>query len=348
MKRRRLGLAAVVVLVAAASVYVFNAPWLAPPMAGTPKIMAHRGVHQDFDRTGLTNETCTATRIREPVASEIENTIGSMRAAFARGADVVEFDVHPTTDGQFAVFHDWTLDCRTEGHGETRAHAMAYLKTLDVGYGYTADGGRTFPLRGKGVGLMPSLADVMAAFPDRRFLVNFKSNDPAEGQRFSALVAANPSWRDAIWAVYGGERPTREAERGTAGLKGFTLGSVKACLVPYLLLGWTGHVPEACHDTIVPVPINYAWLLWGWPDRFIDRMTRSGSIVLLRGPYGTADASDGIDEAKYAALVPSGFPGYVWTNDIGILLESPAFAGRAAGNASHGAVPAPLGVEDGR
>jgi glycerophosphoryl diester phosphodiesterase len=340
--RRRLGIAAAVFLIAISCVYLFNAPWLAPPMAGVPKIMAHRGVHQDFDRTGLTDETCTATRIREPIAPEIENTIASMRAAFDRGADVVEFDVHPTTDGQFAVFHDWTLDCRTEGHGETRAHDMPYLKTLDVGYGYTADGGRTFPLRGRGVGLMPSLAEVMAAFPDRRFLVNFKSNDPAEGRSFSALVAANPSWRAAIWAVYGGDRPTEEAERGVPGLKGFSRGSVKACLLPYLLGGWTGYVPDACRDTVVPVPINYAWLLWGWPDRFVDRMTRAGSVVLLRGPYGTSDATDGIDEPKYADLVPSGFPGYVWTNDIGVLLEGRAFADRKAAAASSEAPAATL------
>jgi glycerophosphoryl diester phosphodiesterase family protein len=103
-------------------------------------------------------------RVREPITPEIENTIDSMRAAFELGEDAVELDVHPTTDVQFAVFHDWTLDCRTEGHGETRAHDMAYLKTLDVGYGYSADGGRTFPLRGKGIGLMPSFADVMQAF----------------------------------------------------------------------------------------------------------------------------------------------------------------------------------------
>ncbi|MCV5111843.1 glycerophosphodiester phosphodiesterase family protein, partial [Escherichia coli] len=70
--------------------------------------MAHRGIHQDFDRAGLGRETCTATRIREPIIPEIENTIRSMQAAFELGADVVELDVHPTTDGQFAVFHDWT------------------------------------------------------------------------------------------------------------------------------------------------------------------------------------------------------------------------------------------------
>jgi glycerophosphoryl diester phosphodiesterase len=74
-----------------------------------------------------------------------------MRAAFNKGADMVEFDVQPTTDGQFAVFHDWTLNCRTNGAGVTRDHTMKELKALDVGYGYTADGGKTYPFRGKGV-----------------------------------------------------------------------------------------------------------------------------------------------------------------------------------------------------
>jgi glycerophosphoryl diester phosphodiesterase len=327
--RRVLGIGVGVLLAATASIYLLNAPWLAPRMTGAPKIMAHRGIHQDFDRTGLTNETCTATRIREPIAPEIENTIGSMRAAFDLGADVVELDVHPTTDGQFAVFHDWTLDCRTDGHGETRAHDMSYLKTLDVGYGYTADGGKTFPLRGKGAGLMPSFADVMKALPGRQFLVNFKSNDPTEGRLFAALVRANPSWRNSIWAVYGGERPTREAIKGVNGLQGFTLDSVKGCLLPYLLLGWSGYVPPACNHAIVPVPINYTWMIWGWPDRFVDRMTSAGSIVLLRGPYGSADSSDGIDQPKYADRIPLGFPGYVWTNDINVVLASRAFAARA-------------------
>jgi glycerophosphoryl diester phosphodiesterase len=334
MNRRHLGIAVGAVALAVASIHLLNVPWLAPRMAGTPRIMAHRGIHQDFDRVGLTNESCTATRIREPVAPEIENTIASMRAAFEHGADVVEIDVHPTADGQFAVFHDWTLDCRTEGHGETRAYDMAYLKTLDVGYGYTADGGKTFPLRGKGVGLMPSFSDVMTAFPARQFLVNFKSNDPAEGQRFANLVAANPAWRGSLWAVYGGERPTQEAEEGVPGLKGFTFGSVKSCLLPYLLLGWSGTVPDACHDTVVPLPINYAWLMWGWPDRFVDRMTQAGSTILLRGPYGSPDDSDGIDRPKYAVLIPEGFPGYVWTNDMDVLLASPAFAGRRASDMS--------------
>ena len=310
-----------------AAVYLCNASWLAPAQTGETRFIAHRGVHQNFDLTGVQGDTCTATRIREPIVNEIENTIPAMQAAFAAGADYVELDVHPTTDGKLAVFHDWTLDCRTEGTGETRSHDMAYLKTLDVGYGYTADGGKTFPLRGSGVGMMPELSDVLAAMPDKRFLVNYKSNEAREGDMLRAFVEANPQWADAIWGVYGGDAPTMRAKTLLPDLKAWSRKGLMACLLQYEGYGWTGIVPAACRDTMVMVPINYAWALWGWPNRFLQRMKDAGSGVILIGPFEAGDAgTSGVDTAADAALVPDDFPGIVWTNEIATI--APILAAR--------------------
>ncbi|HEV7694256.1 MAG TPA: glycerophosphodiester phosphodiesterase family protein, partial [Hyphomonadaceae bacterium] len=158
------------------AVVIYNLSWFERPHGdGKIKLIAHRGVHQTFSKDGVGNDTCTADRIYPPTHDLIENTLPSMEAAFAAGADVVELDVHLTPDKQFAVLHDWTVDCRTEGKGVTEQLDMAYLKTLDLGYGYTVDGGKTYPLRGKGVGMMPTLPEVLARFPDKRFLINFKS-----------------------------------------------------------------------------------------------------------------------------------------------------------------------------
>ena len=57
-----------------------------------------------FHMDGITGETCTAKRIYEPEHPFLENTIPSMEAAFEAGADIVELDVQPTTDGEFAAF----------------------------------------------------------------------------------------------------------------------------------------------------------------------------------------------------------------------------------------------------
>ncbi|UJQ95397.1 glycerophosphodiester phosphodiesterase family protein [Mariluticola halotolerans] len=314
MWKKLLGVAAVIV----AAIYLWNATWLAPvPDEARTLLLAHRGVHQTYDSAGLENDTCTAERIYEPTHGYIENTIPAIEAAFAAGAAVVELDVHPTTDGQFAVMHDWTLDCRTEGRGETRSHDMAYLKTLDVGYGYTADNGASYPLRGTGIGMIPSFAEVMEAFPDGAFLVNFKSREAREGDMLAEMLDANPDWQARIWGVYGGDEPTHRAKALVPGLRGYGKKDVVNCLLQYEGLGWTGFVPEACRNTLVPVPINFAGFLWGWPNRFLARMRDAGSTVILLGPANLGQlGSTGIDSVEALAGIPEGFDGYVWTNRI--------------------------------
>jgi len=139
---KKLKYAAAAIVVLAAAIYINNTNRLAAHRDGKPVLLAHRGIAQRFDERELKNDTCTAARMLPSSHEYLENTISSMRAGFAAGADIVELDVHPTTDGEFAVFHDWTLDCRTDGQGVTREHSMAYLKKLDIGHGYTADGGK--------------------------------------------------------------------------------------------------------------------------------------------------------------------------------------------------------------
>jgi glycerophosphoryl diester phosphodiesterase len=312
----------VIVLAAVlAVIYVFNASWrVLPPPQAVVRLIAHRGIHQTYSRDGLTNDTCTAERIFPPTHQLLENTIPSMRAAFATGAHIVELDVHPTTDGQFAVLHDWTIDCRTDGKGVTREQSMATLKSLDIGYGYTADGGKTFPFRGKGRGLMPSLSEVLEAVPGRRLLINFKSNEAREGDMLAAVTAENPAWERAVWGVYGGDAPTERAAELIPGIRSWTRRGLKACMIRYMALGWTGYVPEACRHTMVMVPLNVAPWLWGWPNLFQQRMHAAGSEIILLGAYGAGDpGTAGIDSAEDFARVPTGFDGYVWTNRIEVI-----------------------------
>lgn len=308
----------VVLVIIAGGIWIWNASWrVSPPEDPQVRLIAHRGVHHTFDRSNLDNDTCTAELIYPPEHEFFENTIDSMEAAFELGAAIVEIDVHPTTDAQFAVFHDWTLDCRTEGTGDTRSHDMAYLRTLDVGYGYTPDSGETYPLRGKGLGLMPSLDDVLAALPDRQFLINFKSNDAREGDMLAEALAIRPEWAPAVWGAYGGDAPTMRAHALMPELSVWSRRTLMNCLLHYAGYGWTGIMPAACKDTFVLVPINVAPWLWGWPNLFQQRMREAGSEIILLGPLETGDpGTAGIDDAETLAAVPVDFSGYVWTNRI--------------------------------
>jgi glycerophosphoryl diester phosphodiesterase len=292
-----------------------------PGPSEAPVLLAHRGIAQTFDPTGVTTATCTATRIHPPTHPYLENTIDSIAAAIDHGADVVEIDVHPTKDGEFIVFHDWRLECRTNGSGVTREQTLAYLKSLDIGFGYTSDGGRSFPFRGKAVGQMPSLREVLAAFPEQPLLINIKSNDAQEGALLSAFLNGLPEGRKTLIAVYGGKKPVAVVRERVAGVLTMSRDSLRSCLIGSVLTGWAGVLPKSCERTLVLVPSNYSGWLWGWPDRFIGRMRSVGSAVFVLGPHG-GGGSQGIDSVKQLDQLPPGYRGGIWTNELELISEA--------------------------
>lgn len=313
---RKLKFVSAAIAAIVAAIYINNTTFLIRHHGSKPMLLAHRGMAQRFDEHDLKNDTCTAARMLPPTHDYLENTIRSMRAGFEAGADIVEIDVHPTTDGEFAVFHDWTLDCRTDGSGVTREHAMAELKLRDIGYGYTADGGNTFPFRGKGIGMMPTLAEVLATFPNKQLLINVKSRDPSEGEKLAAVLGDLPAKRQRQIMVYGGDEPIDAIRRLMPDIKTVSRSSIKSCLIGYIGYGWTGLVPQACRNAVVLVPINVAPWLWGWPDRFLNRMETADSAVFVLGPYSGGEFSTGIDTPQLFEQLPANYSSGIWTNEI--------------------------------
>lgn len=330
MKRRfrRIKIAAAVLVALAALVYLNNTSMLARPLGDRPYLIAHRGLGQGFSKDGLTGKTCTAARMLAPEHPYLENTLPSMEVAFDYGADAVELDVHRTADGRFAVFHDWTLDCRTEGSGVTQEHTLEELQRLDIGYGYTADGGTTFPFRGKGVGMMPSLAQVMAAFPDRDFVIDVKSNDPDEGALLAERISELSARRTGEIMVVGGPQPVELIRDRLPEVRTMARARLKRCLMRYIAVGWTGYVPRDCDRGVLLVPANVAPWLWGWPNRLLRRMDRVGTRVVLLGDYGGGGISSGLDLPDRVTGLPRDYSGGVWTDRIDLI--GPALGARAS------------------
>jgi len=312
---KRLGLVALCV---GCGLWVGNSSVLIGPSdQNSPRIIAHRGVHHIYVGSDRSAESCHAAPVAPITHDFIENTMPSIQEAFRLGADVVELDVHLTRDDVFAVIHDWTVDCRTDGQGITHEQAFADLLTLDLGYRID-DGNGTFPLRGHGIGLMPNLEEVLNADIAGQILINFKSRRSEDGIALANLLEATQQ-HARVFGVYGGQEPTQTAIDLVPDLRGFDRASLKACLVPYLAFGWTGHVPAACQNTIIVVPQNYAPYLWGWPHRFTRRLGRAGTNVILVGPSDGSGFISGIDDAEALNNVPAHFDGYIWTDRIELI-----------------------------
>ncbi|MGH7764580.1 MAG: glycerophosphodiester phosphodiesterase [Candidatus Dormibacteraceae bacterium] len=68
-------------------------------------------------------------------AQHPENTLTSFRSAIEAGCDLVECDVHLSSDGRLVVIHDHTLERTTNGTGVVRDHTASELRKLDAGHG---------------------------------------------------------------------------------------------------------------------------------------------------------------------------------------------------------------------
>ncbi len=128
-----------------------------------------------------------------------ENTLESFRAAARLGLNYLEFDIHMTRDGEVVVSHDDYLERTCGRAGVIREMTYAELAAADAGRTFTLDGAN-FPFRDKGI-RVPRLAEVLAAFPKLRMIVEVKQIAPSvvapmldvidrAGMRRSVLVAS--------------------------------------------------------------------------------------------------------------------------------------------------------------
>lgn len=209
------------------AVYLGNTSWLREAPDGELTLLAHRGVHQTFRVSSVRHDTCTANIIDKPTHTFIENTAASIDAAFAYGASIVELDIRATQDGQFAVFHDDRLECRTNGKGPVYRQTLAYLQTLDIGYGYTHDNGESFPLRGLGLSKIPSLIDILDQHPTKQFLIHLKSGSHLDSRLIIKVLNSLKEEQRSLLMIYGAEKSVNRVMSQFPALKGYTKSSIK-------------------------------------------------------------------------------------------------------------------------
>lgn len=311
---RRLKKFAIFLLIFVIFIYLNNTSLFSKDRGREPLLLAHRGMAQTFTMEDIKWDTCTAERMYEPEHPYLENTLPSIQAAFDKGADVVELDVNRTKDHQLAVFHDGTLECRTNQEGEPSEFTMSELKQLDIGYGYTADGGQTYPFRGKGIGLMPSLTEVLSKFPESELLIHIKSNKVEDGELLVSYLEKLPAEQLELLAVYGADEPIRVVKEKLPELRAMSMETLKSCLLPYIGVGWTGYMPSACKNTQLHIPEVYAKYLWGFPMKFINRMEDVNTRVIIVA--GDGGWSEGFDKTEDLKRLPKNYNGGIWTNRI--------------------------------
>ena len=128
-----------------------------------------------------------------------ENTLRAFRAAEQLGVDMVECDVHRTSDGQLIVIHDASLDRTTDGRGPVRERTLEDLRRLDAGAGER----------------LPTLEEVLAAV-DLPVVVEVKTPEAVEP--LIALYRARPGLKERLWPISFGHALVKALNDAVPGL----------------------------------------------------------------------------------------------------------------------------------
>ncbi|WP_078594872.1 glycerophosphodiester phosphodiesterase [Evansella clarkii] len=109
------------------------------------------------------------------------NTMEAFRMADEMGVDVIEFDVHMTSDGYLVAIHDNTVDRTTDGTGRVNDMTLAELRELDAA-DYFQDLHGEFSFRGQGI-MIPTVEEIFSEFPDMAFNIELKATNDEELHR---------------------------------------------------------------------------------------------------------------------------------------------------------------------
>lgn len=170
-----------------------------------------------------------------PEIEGLENTLAAFEHAVELGYRYLETDVHLTADGVLLAFHDEVLDRVTDSVGEVAVLSHAEVRRARVG----------------GRESVPTLVELLDAFPDARFNIDLKSEGAVDA--LAALVAERGEWDRLLVGSFSPAR-LRRFRRLTA-----------------------GRVPTSAH----PLEAAAFALL---PGRLADRLTR-GRVAALQVPH---------------------------------------------------------------
>ena len=223
-----------------------------------------------------------------------ENTMTAFALAEARGADLIELDVHLTSDDELVVIHDETLERTTDGTGLVRERTLAEIRMLDASGGDVRHAGVRVPTLDEVVGWARGARAALSIEIKQPAPVSGRPPYPRIAERIAAVLTAHAMGDRAL--IHSFDHPTvrrmRELlpEAATAiSYGGGTFADPLRLALPAHASGihpwwaWASSaVCQAAHDVGMHV---HAWGL-GEP---VDQATLA---QLVRAGIDSLDASD--------------------------------------------------------
>ena len=116
---------------------------------------------------------------RGAAGSAPENSLASFQQALEEGAQILESDIHVTSDGFPILLHDSTVDRTTNGTGEAHQLSLSEIQALDASANFSAASGVQAQTSFESPVRIPTLREAFEAFPNAAFNLEIKGNSEA-------------------------------------------------------------------------------------------------------------------------------------------------------------------------
>lgn len=98
--------------------------------------------------------------------------------------------------------------------------------------------------------------------------------------------------------------------------KGFAIRDARACASGYRSSGWYGAVPEICRNGTMLLSLDdLGYSLWGWPNRFLDRMKEANTDIIIAQSVD-GDKITGLSSIEQYGEIAGSFNGTIWVDNI--------------------------------
>lgn len=225
------------------------------------------------------------------------NTRYALDRAMRLGADMLELDIHTSSDGELMVMHDATVDRTTNGSGSVYEMTAAEIQALDAGHnlvpGEGTEGGRPeadYPFRGVRLGekppppgfrprdfRIPTLGEVMSAYPSVPTNIEIKGAANADAASYLRNAEALAAFLNAL----GRDEGIVVASFNDAALAQFhqlapqiDLAPATAAVAAYKATG----VPPPPGTRVFQVPIDFGGVTVT-DEAFVDQVHSDGYAI---------------------------------------------------------------------
>lgn len=254
------------------------------------------------------------------------DTMFAFKTATAKGANVLEMDVHATADGEIVVLHDNTVDRTTGGTGRVDALTLDQIRALDAAHWFVPGCGTCtgrpdadYTYRGFATGQrpippelgqfqpsdfrIPTLREVLRTFPDKLLNIEIKATSPDTTPYEATLAALLDEFgrdTDTIVASFNDSAIDRFKQHNSTVSTSPGIGDVVA-----FWLATRGFLPG------IPLPGHHALQV---PTEYLGMQIVSASFVRKAHNHGLAVHVWTIDDrAQMEAMVDAGVDG-IMTN----------------------------------